>query len=102
MEFSCSEQPLRVGWIPYWNLHPFRCELEQLAQGNSFSVRSGIPSDVNVWMKNGELDIAPCSSIHLLNNPSMEIALPLGVAADGPVHSVCLGFPQSISLYLKF
>ncbi|MDD9951509.1 MAG: hypothetical protein OXT67_08090 [Zetaproteobacteria bacterium] len=87
-----SLPPIHVGWIPYWNLHPFRCELENLSLTEGFHIRSGIPSEVNHWLHSDQVELAPCSSIQLLNQPDVEMAMPLGVAADGPVHSVYLGF----------
>lgn len=84
---------LSVGWIPYWNLRPLKYELDRMYSG-SLDFKVGVPAQVNSWMRNGEVDIAPCSSICLAQSKEMEIALPLGVAANGPVLSVYLGLHQ--------
>ena len=43
-------------------------------------------------LENGSITLAPCSSICLISKPGLEMALPLGVASDGPVLSVYIGF----------
>ncbi len=81
----------KLGWIPYWNLWPLRCEL--VKHGYNFSqIMTGDPSQVNKWLHEGKINVAPCSSICLIKNAKQEMALPLGVASDGPVRSVYLGF----------
>ena len=91
MEESSKAKTLKLGWIPYWNLWPFKCELNRLNHG-PLEVRSGVPSRVNSWLETGQVQLAPCSSICLITKPELEMALPLGVASDGPVLSVYLGF----------
>ena len=82
---------LNMGWIPYWNLVPFKAELQK-ALGSSVQFTNGHPSAVNKWLVEGTVDTAPCSSVCLLKNPQFDIAAPVGVASDGPVASVYLGF----------
>ena len=85
-----SRVPLAVGWISYWNLLPLRRELERLSSGELELVR-GHPSQVNRWLGDGRVDVAPSSSVCLLRHSHLEIAAPLGVASTGPVQSVYLG-----------
>lgn len=80
-----------IGWIPYWNLIPYYNELTKQTHGE-LNFRFGHPVEVNKWLSEGSIVMAPSSSICLLTNPNAEIAIPLGVSADGPVHSVYLGF----------
>ena len=87
---ATTSAPLQLGWIPYFNLVPLRAELDRLA-GNEVELHRGVPAQVNRWLTEGKVSLAPCSSICLLRHSNHEIALPLGVAAGGPVASVYLG-----------
>ena len=82
--------PIEIGWIPYLNLVPFYAELRRLS-GGSLNFISGHPSSVNKWLRDGVVDLAPASSISLLNSEQLRVALPLGIASEGPVQSVYLG-----------
>lgn len=81
---------LKLGWIHYWNLHPLRVELERIA-GPAIEFHKGHPSAVNRWLVEGKVTVAPSSSICLLKEAHHEIAVPLGIAANGAVTSVYLG-----------
>ncbi len=89
----------RMGWIPYWNLWPLKCELAK--HGFNFSqTPAGDPTQINKWLQEGKIQLAPCSSVCLIKNAKQEMALPLGVVADGEVKSVYLGFlPEQEELY---
>jgi predicted solute-binding protein len=82
--------PLQLGWIPYWNLHPLRHELER-SVGNEVEFHKGHPSLVNRWLSEGKVSLAPCSSVCLLKNPAHQIAFPLGIASQNTVASVYIG-----------
>lgn len=86
----------RFGWIPYWNMAPLRVEFMRQWRSN-VSLLEGHPSQVNQWLSDGTVEMAPCSSALLLRNPQVEIAMPLGVAATGAVKSVYLAVPRSLS-----
>ncbi len=88
--------PLRMGWIPYWNLAPLRSELMRQWRG-SIRLTEGHPTEVNRWLSEGVVDLAPCSAALLLRNPNVEIALPMGVACRGAVQSVYLGVPRALA-----
>jgi predicted solute-binding protein len=81
--------PLTLGWIPYWNLRPLRCELQR-AFGDSIKTVKGHPAEINRLMEGGEIQLAPSSSINLMLNPNLEIAMPAGVVTNGEVQSVYL------------
>ena len=87
---NTSVSPIEIGWIPYLNLVPFYSELRRLA-GESLSFISGHPSAVNSWLIEGVVDLAPASSISLLRSEQLRVALPLGIASEGPVQSVYVG-----------
>ncbi len=81
--------PLTLGWIPYWNLRPLRCELQRTF-GDSIKTVKGHPAEINRLMEGGEIQLAPSSSINLLLNPNLDIAMPAGVVSNGEVQSVYL------------
>lgn len=85
---------LRIGWISYWNLMPLGKELSKLKYGKIEQV-SGHPTQVNQWLRDGKVNLAPCSSINLIHDPRSEIAIPAGVSSDGTVKSVYLGFTRN-------
>lgn len=90
---------LKVGMIPFWNLVPFKQEL--LRDRNlSIDMKLGNPTSINKWLQEGEIHLAPCSSI-CLNQPGFEMALPLGVASDGFVRSVYLGLQNEHLPFLE-
>lgn len=83
-----------LGWINYWNLWPLRLELRKALAGRE-EFRDGHPSQVNKWLVEGSIQMAPASSICLLKYNQLNFALPIGVASTGPVMSVYLGFPST-------
>lgn len=89
-----ANQNYQMGWIQYLNLLPLRCELQKLISDDSF-IREGHPKQVNEWLAGGEIQIAPSSSINLIDNPHLTMAFPVGVASEGPVQSVYLGLRAS-------
>lgn len=89
----------QLGWIPYLNLLPFYSELRQLV-GDSIKFISGHPSTVNRWLTEGVVDLAPASSIAMLRDPKLKMAIPIGIASEGPVQSVYLGLhPEHRDFY---
>jgi chorismate dehydratase len=55
------------------------------------------PSKINALLRDGELLLAPSSTINLVNDPSLEMALPLGVCAKAEVLSVLIESDQDLS-----
>ena len=86
-----NDGKLAIGWIDYWNLLPMRLELQR-ACGQELRLVCGTPRQINRCLLTHEVAAAPASSICLLNHLQLDMALPLGVACDGQVHSVYLGF----------
>lgn len=86
-----NDGKLAIGWVDYWNLLPMRLELQRAWEGELRLV-CGTPRHVNRCLSTQEVAIAPASSVCLLNNLQLDMALPLGVACDGQVQSVYLGF----------
>jgi len=96
-----GQAPIQIGWIPYWNLLPLQHELQRLS-GGSIKMVTGHPTAVNRWLSDGTVHLAPASSITLLKTKSLELALPLGIASDGPVLSVYLGLHRHHEEFLEF
>ena len=95
------QNPAQLGWIPYWNLLPMFRELQRLADGQ-FKFMSGHPSAVSRWLIDGTVNLAPASSIALLKSRNLEMAMPLGIASEGPVQSVYLGLHREHDEFLEF
>ena len=86
------EKKLKLGWISYLNLFPLFHELkENMSQVFEFS--KGTPREVNKKLQENLVDLAPSSSICLLEGRPKEY-LPVGVISKGPVLSVYLGFEK--------
>jgi predicted solute-binding protein len=94
------KKDLSIGWIPYWNLHPLKCEI--LKHTNTPKIISAHPSQINNWLMEGKIDLAPCSSVCLFKYPQFEMAIPCGVAATGSVSSVYWGFQQEHQKFVAF
>ncbi len=86
-----NDGKLAVGWVDYWNLLPMRLELQR-RWGEELRLVCGTPRRINRCLLAHEVAVAPASSVCLLNDVQLDMALPLGVACDGEVRSVYLGF----------
>lgn len=85
---------LTIGWVDYWNMLPMRLELQRLWP-RELELVCGTPRLINRKLSEREVDVAPSSSICLFNNLNLDMSLPLGVACDGRVGSVYLGFTDA-------
>jgi predicted solute-binding protein len=95
------QSQIQLGWIPYWNLLPMHRELQRIA-GSQLKVMSGHPSFVNRLLAEGSVQLAPASSIALLKSRQLDMALPLGIASEGPVLSVYLGLQREHDDFFEF
>ena len=78
---------IRLGRISYANMAPVFYELG----GDSFEQVSGVPTQLNRLLLNGEIDVAPISSIEYARNADRLKLLPqLCVSAEGAVDSIQL------------
>lgn len=89
---------LKLGWISYLNLLPLQYELSRTI-GREVEFVHGTPTQVNKLLTEGQVAVAPCSSVCLVKNANHEIALPIGIAANGPVQSVYLGIKDDNGVY---
>jgi predicted solute-binding protein len=95
------QNPIQLGWIPYWNLLPMFRELHRIA-GGQLKVLSGHPSSVSRWLMDGSVHLAPASSIALIKSKNLEMAMPLGIASEGPVLSVYVGLHREHETFFEF
>ncbi len=83
---------LRIGRIQYVNTLPFYEGLVQ--QGDLWDVKQSYPAELNRWMQEGALDVAPISSLEYANHPNHYYLLP----------DLCIGaknFSGSVLLFSK-
>lgn len=95
------QNQIQLGWIPYWNLLPMFRELQRIG-GGQIKVSSGHPSSVSRWLTEGVVHLAPASSIALIKSRNLEMAMPLGIASDGPVLSVYIGLQREHESFYEF
>lgn len=95
---NLNNSRLKIGWIPYWNLLPLQYELTRTL-GRELELFNGSPAQVNTMLSEGQVVVAPCSSVCLVKNANHEISMPIGVAANGPVQSVYLGIREDNGVY---
>ncbi len=82
---------LRIGKISYANVWPIFYILEKDTDCSSYEFVEGVPSALNLMLREGVIDISPSSSIEYLKNPAMyEIIENHSIDSNGPVGSVLL------------
>mgnify|MGYP001313748406 CR=1 FL=1 len=80
---------LTIGHIAYANCEPFFHYLREC--GFDGTIRSGVPVDLNRFLKNGEVDLSPSSSFEYLQHWHDYLLLPdLSISSVGEVQSVLL------------
>lgn len=91
------EQAL-IGCQTYWSSHPQIVELEKYT--SRLSIMKDDCNGLYRRLEQGELHYAFCSSISLARNADFEMALPLGIAHNGPSALAYWGISNS-RIYLK-
>jgi chorismate dehydratase len=82
---------LRIGRIPYINCYPVYGAIDRRVVGLDGELVSGVPSELNRLMAEGNLDISVVSAVEYAREPRRYLLLPdLAISCDGPVHSVLL------------
>jgi len=83
--------PLRVGRIPYANLVPIFHALRNTREAAEALFVEGHPSELNLLLRSGGLDLSPNSSIEYAVRPDLYILCPgISIAAHTRVMSVLL------------
>lgn len=88
---------IRLGHIVYSNCFPIHASLvEQPVAG--VEIVSDVPSALNRMLREGRIDIAPCSSIEYARNADRYRVLPsVVIGARGPVQSILLECSRPIA-----
>ncbi|MBG0791455.1 MAG: menaquinone biosynthesis protein [Desulfovibrionaceae bacterium] len=83
--------PIRLGRIGYLNVLPIYHPLESGLIGNDCEVVSGPPSELNILMDEGKLDISAASSVEYARHADKYYLVPdIAIGSRGPVQSVLL------------
>jgi len=81
---------IRLGHIVYSNCFPIHASLIERPRAG-VEVTSDIPSALNRMLRDGQIDIAPCSSIEYARNADRYRVLPsVVIGSRGPVQSILL------------
>jgi chorismate dehydratase len=81
-------RPYRLGAIAYTNVAPF---MHALTPGDGLEIVSGVPTEMNSALLEGEVDLANISAFEFIRNADRLRALPdFSVSVLGPVYSVNL------------
>lgn len=82
---------LRIGHISYANCTPIFYALRRYHDCSNYTFLKGLPSEVNMLLLKGELDVSPSSSIELARHPDLYLFLPdLSISSFGKVGSIIL------------
>ena len=82
---------LRIGRIPYINCYPVYGAVDRGIVTLDATLVSGVPTDLNRRMSEGELDISVVSAVEYARDSARYLLLPdLAISCDGPVRSVML------------
>lgn len=82
---------LRIGRFSYSNLFPIFYMLEKMADCSVYEFIEGVPSELNLKLRKGEIDISPSSSFEYLRNPAAYELIPgHSISSAGPVGSIFL------------
>ncbi len=93
-----TKKSLNIGRIPYANLFPIFHYLDNKCDNSEYKFIKGVPSKLNLMLRDGSLDISPSSSIEYLRNKSRYNILPwFSISSSGPINSIFLfsKFPLS-------
>jgi chorismate dehydratase len=82
---------LRVGQIEYANCTPLFSALKTHYPCSGYRFVGGVPAELNVMLRRGEIDVCPSSSIEYAKNSGNYVLLPdISISSVGPVKSVLL------------
>ena len=80
---------IRLGHIEYSNCFPVHARLVAEGPPPDVILRTGVPSALNRALDQGEIDVAPCSSIEYARHADQYRVLPdFVIGSDGPVQSI--------------
>jgi len=86
-----AEHKLKIGRIPYANLFPIFYMLEKECDCSSYEFIEGVPSSVNLMLRDGKVDVSSSSSIEYLRNRDKYTFIEgHSISSIGPVGSIIL------------
>lgn len=84
------KKTLRIGRIPYANLFPVFYYFDKYNRPDYRFIK-GVPSKLNLMLREGKLDISPSSSIEYLKNKDKYLILPcFSISSSGQIDSILL------------
>lgn len=82
---------MKIGRIPYINCYPVYGAIDRGRVSLDAELVDGVPTDLNLKMALGELDISVVSAVEYARDSGRYLLLPdLAISCDGPVRSVML------------
>ena len=82
---------VRIGQIDYANCTPLFTALKAHFPCAGYRFVAGVPAELNIMLRRGDIDICPSSSIEYAKNPDQYLLLPdISISSLGPVRSVLL------------
>lgn len=91
MKTDGNAMKLRIGRIAYTNLLPIFYGLQRSRNAAAYEFIDGVPSELNLKVRTGEIDVSPSSSIeYLKNRPDYRLLEGHSISSFGPVGSVLL------------
>lgn len=88
---------LRIGRIDYANCTPLFMMLDERLPDGDARIVHGVPAELNRRLRDGEIDLCPCSSIEYARHADRYQIVPGHcIGSDGPVRSVQLFSKQPI------
>jgi chorismate dehydratase len=84
-------EKLKIGRIPYANLFPIYYTLEREFDCAAYEFVEGVPSKLNLMLREGAIDVSPSSSVEYLRNKDLyNIIDDISLSSKGKVGSVIL------------
>lgn len=84
-------ETLRIGKIPFANLHPVFHVLERNFSTEGYEFVEGYPSALNRMLREGALDVSPSSSVEYLRHGDRYVYLDgHSISSRGPIRSILL------------
>jgi chorismate dehydratase len=84
------DQKIRVGAVSYLNTRPLLYGIEHAPIRSQISLEAGYPAEIAHGLRSGQLDIGLVPVAILKQMPEYHIVSDYGIAAHGPVASVCI------------
>lgn len=82
---------VRLGHIDYSNCYPVHARLLEEGAPPGIEIHTGVPAELNRWLEEGRIDVAPASSIEVARHPDRyRVLRDFVIGSRGPVQSILL------------